>query len=181
VLYAIDALGERDVLEMSLAELVPPLAAAGISPTIVCLKSRGNEAVRNRLTAQGFDVRVLRPGGLASQVRQTADVARATDADLIHTALYRANIVGGLAGRVTRTPVVRSLVNTGYASERLADPRLTTGRIGIARNLRRHGFTVIAEPESFFVTKETHLEPDEEARARRWGADLATTLAPLSR
>jgi len=62
-------------------------------------------------------------------------------------------------------------------------PAAITGRAskGIARNLRRHGYTVIAEPESFFVTKQTHLEADEEARARQWGADLAAILVPASR
>jgi flavorubredoxin len=53
-----------------------------------------------------------------------------------------------------------------------------TGRAskGIARKLRRHGATLIARPESFFVTKESHLEPDEEIRAREWGAQLAGSL-----
>jgi hypothetical protein len=49
-----------------------------------------------------------------------------------------------------------------------------TGRAskGIARKLRHYGAHLIAEPESFFVTKQDHLEADEEERARKWGADL---------
>ncbi len=43
---------------------------------------------------------------------------------------------------------------------------------GIARNLRRHGATLVADPESFFVTKENTLEPGEEDRAREWGEEL---------
>jgi len=31
----------------------------------------------------------------------------------------------------------------------------------------------VAKPESFFVTLQNHLEPDEEARAREWGKRLA--------
>lgn len=52
---------------------------------------------------------------------------------------------------------------------------LLTGRAskGIAKQLGHHGFDLIAEPESFLVTKETHLEPDEVARARVWGERLA--------
>jgi glycosyltransferase involved in cell wall biosynthesis len=138
VLYVIDALGEGGA-EMSLAELLPPLAAAGISPTIVCLKSRGGEGVQDRLVGDGFDVRVLRPGRLTSQARQTAAVARAIDADLIHTTLYQANLVGAVAGARTRTPVVRSLVNTSYAPERLADPRLAAGRMRVTKVV--DGFT----------------------------------------
>ncbi len=54
-----------------------------------------------------------------------------------------------------------------------------TGRAskGIARKMRAHGFVMIAEPESFFVTKENHLEPDEEVRARDWGAHLGAAMA----
>lgn len=47
---------------------------------------------------------------------------------------------------------------------------------GIAKKLRHHGFSVVVEPESFLVTKENHLEPDEAAHARRWADDLASTL-----
>jgi menaquinone-dependent protoporphyrinogen IX oxidase len=53
-----------------------------------------------------------------------------------------------------------------------------TGRAskGIARKLRRHGATLIAKPESFFVTKDNRLEAGEEDRARLWGEELAGTL-----
>ena len=54
-------------------------------------------------------------------------------------------------------------------------PAIITGRAskGIARRLRRHGLDLVAEPESFLVTKENHLEPDETLRARQWGSRLA--------
>jgi menaquinone-dependent protoporphyrinogen IX oxidase len=72
------------------------------------------------------------------------------------------------------------IVTTAAAFDtRVSLPAAVSGRAakGIARNLRRHGATLIAEPESFFVTKENHLEPDEETRARAWGAQLAVTAA----
>jgi len=61
---------------------------------------------------------------------------------------------------------------------RIDAPAALTGRAskGIAHKLRDLGCSLIAEPESFLVTKETHLEPDEEAHARRWGATLAAAL-----
>jgi hypothetical protein len=57
-------------------------------------------------------------------------------------------------------------------------PAAITGRAskGIARKLRHHGATLIAEPVSFFVKKDNHLEPDQEAKAREWGAQLARNL-----
>lgn len=53
-----------------------------------------------------------------------------------------------------------------------------TGRAGkgISKRLRRHGYTEIAEPESFFVTKDNTLEPSEEQRARNWAHALATAV-----
>jgi hypothetical protein len=61
---------------------------------------------------------------------------------------------------------------------RIDAPAPITGRASkvIARKLRQHRCTLIAEPESFLVTKESHLEPDEAEHAKRWGAGLATQL-----
>jgi hypothetical protein len=55
-----------------------------------------------------------------------------------------------------------------------------TGRAakGVAHLLRAHGFELIAEPESFLVTKQDLLEPQETERARDWGAKLAASVAP---
>ncbi|BFU44939.1 flavodoxin family protein [Krasilnikovia sp. MM14-A1004] len=54
-------------------------------------------------------------------------------------------------------------------------PPVVTGRAakGIGRRLRRHGLRVVAQPESFLVTKQGALEPDEVTRARQWGRELA--------
>jgi hypothetical protein len=64
---------------------------------------------------------------------------------------------------------------------RLDLPAVVTGRAskGIARRLRQHGFTLIMEPKSFFVTKQNHLEADEETHAREWGASLAAAFRTL--
>jgi hypothetical protein len=55
---------------------------------------------------------------------------------------------------------------------------LVTGQAskGIVKRLRRHGFALLAEPESFFVDKSNHLEPDEADRAEAWGRTLAETV-----
>jgi hypothetical protein len=63
---------------------------------------------------------------------------------------------------------------------RMHGPATLTGRAskGAARLLREHGFDVVAEPESFLVTKQDRLEPQETARAREWGTTLAVGIAP---
>ncbi|WP_344801171.1 flavodoxin family protein [Microlunatus ginsengisoli] len=54
---------------------------------------------------------------------------------------------------------------------------LMTGRAskGIAHRLRRHGFHLVAEPESFLVSHDTLL-PDEAARARSWAEGLGRII-----
>jgi len=61
---------------------------------------------------------------------------------------------------------------------RFKGPAVLRGRASraISRKLRRHGFEVVAKPESFFVTMENHLEPGEEARAQEWGKRLAASV-----
>jgi len=63
---------------------------------------------------------------------------------------------------------------------RIHGPAALTGRAskGVARLLRAHGFDMAAEPESFLVTKQDRLEPQETTRAREWGAKLAASLTP---
>ena len=61
---------------------------------------------------------------------------------------------------------------------RFKGPAVLRGRASraISRKLRKHGFETVAEPESFFVTLQNHLEPGEEARAQEWGERLAARV-----
>jgi hypothetical protein len=65
---------------------------------------------------------------------------------------------------------------------RLDGPAALTGRAskGLARGLRRRGFEMIAAPESFLVTKQDRVEPEEISRARAWAAGLAARLVPAT-
>jgi hypothetical protein len=51
---------------------------------------------------------------------------------------------------------------------------VATGRAsrGISRLLKRHGYRIVAAPESFLVGKQNTLLDGEASRARRWGAAL---------
>ena len=53
-------------------------------------------------------------------------------------------------------------------------PAALTGRAskGIAKRLARAGATMLAEPESFLVTKDNHLDTGEEQRARAWAVEI---------
>lgn len=59
---------------------------------------------------------------------------------------------------------------------------LVTGQAskGIVKRLRRHGYEMLADPESFFVDRSNHLEDDEAARAETWGRSVAEAAAAHS-
>ena len=59
-----------------------------------------------------------------------------------------------------------SVMLTGHASK------------GICHRLSRHGCTLVAEPESFLVTKANELLPGEADRAKHWGHALALAATP---
>ena len=74
----------------------------------------------------------------------------------------------------------RYQVKAAAFDTRLHGPAALTGQAskGVARSLRAHGFDLAAKPESFLVTKENRLEPQETARARAWGSALAAGITP---
>lgn len=67
--------------------------------------------------------------------------------------------------------------NAAAFDTRMPGPAALTGRAskGIAHALRHHGYELVAEPESFIVTKQNVLQPGEAERAKLWGARLAAT------
>jgi len=66
---------------------------------------------------------------------------------------------------------------------RMQAPAFFTGRASkrIAKLLRAHGCRLVTRPQSFLVTKENTLVTGEAHRARLWGAELATRVAPAPR
>ena len=88
--------------------------------------------------------------------------------------------------RDAQGPGVRDwLMSLGHGHTKVAafDTRFNglaglTGRASkaISRKLRKHGFEVVAKPESFLVDSKHHLEPGEEARAQEWGKGLAARV-----
>lgn len=59
-------------------------------------------------------------------------------------------------------------------------PRIFTGSAAAAidRRMSKLGSRRLAEPMSFLVDRNSHLEAGEIDRAKRWGAELAAALAP---
>ena len=83
----------------------------------------------------------------------------------------------GVREWLTKVPPVAAS-SAAFDTRAGAAPAMLTGRAskGIAKQLHRHGFGQVVEPESFLVDKDNHLEPGEEARAEEWGARLAAAV-----
>ncbi|MDH4354315.1 MAG: flavodoxin, partial [Actinomycetota bacterium] len=61
---------------------------------------------------------------------------------------------------------------------RVDAPAIVTGRAsrGIAKRLRQHGFRMVAEPESFLVTKDNQLVEGEAGRAVEWASTVLSSV-----
>ncbi len=71
--------------------------------------------------------------------------------------------------------------NTHVVASNIADGLRAGASRSIGRRLKRHGYPVIAAPESFLVTSRSALLDGEAARARRWGAALGVIASDVKR
>ena len=119
--------------------------------------------------------------GLSTELSRRS-AAQAASEDGHHTTLDPDATTGpGLRAWLSALP--HSERSAAAFDTRLDRSALLTGTAarGIARRLRRHGYAIVADPESFFVTEsEGPLEDDELTRARTWGAALAARVSQRS-
>lgn len=130
ILFLIDSLSGGGT-ERSLAELLPYLDPAGFQPVLATM-SRGSDPDSEELRRR-FDVRLLRPGGWLSRVRQVRALLASEQPLLIHTMLFRSDITGRFAAPGTGVPVLCSLVNTTYAPARYRDPNIRPWKLEAVR------------------------------------------------
>lgn len=117
--------------EKSVSELLPAMRGLDVDVVVVQLVDRGG--FRDDLRARGIDVRTLQGSNRRRQVAELRSTLRQLDADLVHTQLFEADLVGRTAGALARVPVVSSLVNVGYGPEHAAAPGISGRRLLLAR------------------------------------------------
>ena len=127
ILFVINGLGAGGA-ERSLSEMLPLFQKSGIESTIVCLNKR-DEGVEAGTRALGFDVRSMRSRGWTAMVRELRGLIDELRPDLVHTTIFDADVVGRVAARTSKTPVLTSLVNTTYDPVRLLDPNIRRWRL----------------------------------------------------
>jgi hypothetical protein len=87
----------------------------------------------------------------------------------------------GMPGRLGRLDLLGSGHDTLAVAfdTRLSGAPLLTGRAsrGISKLLARHGYRLLAPPESFLVSKQNTLLDGEAGRARAWGATIGAAAS----
>lgn len=127
VLFAVDGLWVGGT-ERSLSEMLPKLIEAGLEPAVACLRHRA-EGVEEETRRQGVVIHQLKAPGLFSQVKALRRLLQSEAPHVLHTSLFRANLVGRLAAIGRASVVVNSLVNTPYAPVRLQDPAVRRAKL----------------------------------------------------
>lgn len=131
ILLVIDSLGASGA-EHSTAAMMPLLRARGHEIAAATLYDAGF-GDEERIRADGFDVRPLTATGFLGRVRELRRRLRTDRPDVVHTALFTADMVGRLAAWRTGTRVVSSLVNTTYDTARTADPNLRRWKLRLVQ------------------------------------------------
>ncbi len=119
--------GSANVLLFDDGPFREALHEAGVPVDV--MKSRGLDGVRKR---GGASLRAV--GGLVSLVREV--VRRARDADVIYANTQRAMVVGAIAGRIARKPVVwhlRDIVSSEHFGARQLFAIRRCARLGVTR------------------------------------------------
>lgn len=126
VLHVIDSLA-RGGAESSLVDLIPHLGSRGVQVTIATLVDRGGLA--DDACAGGARLEVLRAGGFIGRVAELRGLIGAVEPDVVHTTLYRANVVGRLAALGSKAVTVSSLVGTPYGRDHRTAPGLDAWKV----------------------------------------------------
>lgn len=118
--------------ERSTAVLARWLAPWGVTPAVICLY-RAAEGDHDALVAAGVDVRTIRRSGWIARILELRRVLVELDVDVVHTAIFEADVIGRIAGRLAGIPVLSSLVNTPYDPARLMDPNLSVPKLRVVK------------------------------------------------
>lgn len=133
VLILINGLGTGGA-ERSLRETLPLLPELGVEPVVACLFRR-DEGVEAMVLSSGQRVEFVAGRSWRGRWRSLRNLLESVQPDLVHTTLFEADVLGRLAARPRRVPVLTSLVNTSYGERRCDDPRVTAWKLELVRQV----------------------------------------------
>lgn len=130
VLTVIDSLAVGGA-ERSLATLTPHLVDRGVEMHVAYLAERNG--VGADLVAGGAALHSLAgPGGRLRAVLRTMRLIRELRPDVVHTTLFKADVIGRTAAWLARTPVISSFVTESYGPEHVSNPEYRRWKVRAA-------------------------------------------------
>ena len=137
VLHVIDSLGYGGT-ELQLVLNVEGIKGGGFE-NYVCYV-HGPNHLEPELDRLGVGVYSLGLTGGNQWVQGVARLRRLVmtlDIDLIHTNLFAADLIGGIAGRLTKRPVISTIANVCFEPQFLVDnPRLSRTKLAVPKYIR---------------------------------------------
>lgn len=131
VLTIIDSLAVGGA-EQSLSMLTPHLVARGVEMQVAFLKER--PGIDAELRDGGATLHSLDAGrGRVGTLIDTMRLIRETQPDVVHTTLYKADVVGRTAAGLLRKPVVSSFVTESYGPEHVRNPEYRAWKVRAAQ------------------------------------------------
>jgi len=160
-----------------IADAIAAGLAGGIEVTVVPVADAGQADLDSADLVVGGGPTHLH--GMARESTRKAAAKAAADSGGVLT-LEPDALRAGLREWLDSLGTSRAHAQAAAFDTRLRGPAAFTGSAAkaVGSALRRRGYDLVAEPESFLVTKQDQLVPGEEDRARRWGVTLAAICTP---
>lgn len=118
--------------EKSTLALADPLRRFGVETRIVVLFP-AKHSLESEAQDMGVDVTHLKSSTVFGRLRQLRRLIVRERPDVVHTALFDADLIGRLAAFRTGVPVISSFVSTPYDPVRLADPNISRWKLEVVR------------------------------------------------
>jgi glycosyltransferase involved in cell wall biosynthesis len=106
--------------ETTMLEIIPGLGSRGVTTSIVALLP-DDGSLENQVKRLGVTCIRLRHSNTLGMVPDLRSIIRSERPDLINTTLMFSNLLGRIAARAARTPVVTTLANEDYGPEHRAN------------------------------------------------------------
>ena len=150
--------------EQSLLTLAPQLVARGVDVHVAYLTER--DGIGEDLEKAGATLHSLAGDrGRLGALKRTYDAVRRLRPDLVHTTLFEADVVGRVAARLGRIPVVSSFVTESYGPEHYGNPEYRPWKVraahvtdaATARLVTR--FHAVSESAAEVMADRLHIAP----------------------
>lgn len=120
--------------ERSIVDMAPYLLDRGVHLHIACRGKRSVGAGAD-LEGAGVELTFSDSPGMVRWVREIRGLLAEGRPDVVHTALFQADLAGRAAAVGSGIPVMTSIVNESYSATRKADPAISPRKLELTRRI----------------------------------------------